>query len=1527
SRMQLCRRVARCLLLLAVVTAAAGSAARHDKSVITSLATKWAATSLVAEASEFIGKENNASYFKYVGNVAEASGTADWASLSTEKRYELAIKAATPLLSHSALDLLKFSLSIRTFSPAVQLFQQVGDEYSSLSCPAFFDVHGVTGCTAKELEAAVDMADKGIPAELLSVDHVLSFAVDAKPLTIIVYGELGSPSWLALHAAAKSAARQQKGLYVHRHFSREVTSERVALSGYGVELAIKNTEYKAEDDSNKKDEGPQEDEEDLHGFNIKLLKQLHPSEQEALSSMRMHLKEIEELAPLKQWQVQNLDFQAAQKIVDADGQEALTVLKELSQNFPLHGRSLSSQQIDDALRAEVESNQEALGELGMEAGSTSLYVNGISMEVDSLDLFQLVDTLKQEEKLATGFYDMGVKSDYLPMLAQMDLTDEKSSYAVDYRLAEPVFVNNLDSDKKYKQWGNSVRLMLQPYYPGMIRPIARNLFTLVSIIDPSDSTSRDLVQSMYMFQKHDVPLRLGLVFSVTDDPAISGRNDAGVAALNLFNYVKDNYDVGQAIQALAKVFQQLGDGFSAEGVKAFFAASYRGDYDEVFGPDSEFGAGRSIGREFLAKTAIGDAPKVLVNGYILEDAGIKSDKFEESVMMEVMRISPKIQRAVMSGKLTDKMNVGNWVLEQGDVMPRLNRRILDAPSTKRFLDLTDTTACAAKSLSDYARLSEGKKAGCVAERMRYVQRGEEDAATRQVTVWVTTDLETPEGRAVLYSALKHVKHSNRARIGLMLNPSDVSSACRPSSISFLVHAALRTLPVEKAKLFVPKLLKEENVVRLADGSATLEELAVGGMDVAAFLKEKTLFDCERIKMESSFAREVVGLAGGDRALVVNGLVIGPLAEGETMGDEDMGLVEKLVVGRGAQTITKYVDDKWKIQRRHGKASDMVLRASSLIGKYAAARKRVTVTLPSEKHSVVHLAAEDTTRAAASVVAVVDPLSRPAQKLASVLELLRSAVNCNMKLVMNPKAKLSELPLKRFYRYVGSAEVSFDAEGKVSAPRALFNGLPSKQLLTMSVHPPDAWMIDSTSAKYDLDNIKMEQVEQDVVALFSLEHILLEGHCFDEASGSPPRGMQFLLGTPSAPATYDTIVMANLGYFQLKAAPGAWQLRLREGRSRDIYKVTTHMHTEGETEGGEVIRVLIDSFSGRVIRLRVSKREGMEAESLLSDAGAEEGGGGSIWDTLQNSLGGAVQEKFETINVFSLASGHLYERFMRIMILSVIKNTKAPVKFWLLKNYLSPQFKESLPLMAAAYGFEYSLVEYKWPRWLHAQKEKHRIMWAYKILFLDVLFPLDLHKVIFVDADQVVRSDLLELMNLDLDGAPYGYTPFCESRKEMDGFRFWKQGYWANHLAGRKYHISALYVIDLKKFRQIAAGDRLRGQYQGLSSDPNSLSNLDQDLPNNMIHQVRIKSLPQEWLWCETWCDDGSKKAAKTIDLCNNPQTKEPKLESAMRIIPEWREYDAEIKRVIGGESRGTGSSGDSGEKGADSREEQEHEEL
>jgi hypothetical protein len=43
---------------------------------------------------------------------------------------------------------------------------------------------------------------------------------------------------------------------------------------------------------------------------------------------------------------------------------------------------------------------------------------------------------------------------------------------------------------------------------------------------------------------------------------------------------------------------------------------------------------------------------------------------------------------------------------------------------------------------------------------------------------------------------------------------------------------------------------------------------------------------------------------------------------------------------------------------------------------------------------------------------------------------------------------------------------------------------------------------------------------------------------------------------------------------------------------------------------------------------------------------------------------------------------------------------------------------------------------------------------------------------------------------------------------------------------------------LRLHRQLAAGDQLRVIYDNLSKDPNSLANLDQDLPNYAQHQAR-----------------------------------------------------------------------------------------
>ena len=157
------------------------------------------------------------------------------------------------------------------------------------------------------------------------------------------------------------------------------------------------------------------------------------------------------------------------------------------------------------------------------------------------------------------------------------------------------------------------------------------------------------------------------------------------------------------------------------------------------------------------------------------------------------------------------------------------------------------------------------------------------------------------------------------------------------------------------------------------------------------------------------------------------------------------------------------------------------------------------------------------------------------------------------------------------------------------------------------------MVGAVHSPYDLDNIKMANVDAGGVhAEYELEHILLEGHCFDSNSGQPPRGLQFVLkgiddsnGAGRHNNYPDTIVMANLGYFQLKANPGAWILNLRDGASSDIYSISSHENAE-KLEGGskDDVVVVIDSFKTKVVKVKVAKKPGKENEDVLGGSNDE-----------------------------------------------------------------------------------------------------------------------------------------------------------------------------------------------------------------------------------------------------------------------------------------------------------------------------------
>jgi UDP-glucose:glycoprotein glucosyltransferase len=135
--------------------------------------------------------------------------------------------------------------------------------------------------------------------------------------------------------------------------------------------------------------------------------------------------------------------------------------------------------------------------------------------------------------------------------------------------------------------------------------------------------------------------------------------------------------------------------------------------------------------------------------------------------------------------------------------------------------------------------------------------------------------------------------------------------------------------------------------------------------------------------------------------------------------------------------------------------------------------------------------------------------------------------------------------------------------------------------------------------------------------FELSSLLLEGHCSETMTGAPPRGLQVTLGTKHDPVIVDTIVMANLGYFQLKANPGSWLLRLRQGRSADIFDIirfenkicaliVPHAVYCDSVDGSdnpvdsEDHHVLISSFRSHVLKLKVAKKPDKIGVDLLAD---------------------------------------------------------------------------------------------------------------------------------------------------------------------------------------------------------------------------------------------------------------------------------------------------------------------------------------
>lgn len=85
---------------------------------------------------------------------------------------------------------------------------------------------------------------------------------------------------------------------------------------------------------------------------------------------------------------------------------------------------------------------------------------------------------------------------------------------------------------------------------------------------------------------------------------------------------------------------------------------------------------------------------------------------------------------------------------------------------------------------------------------------------------------------------------------------------------------------------------------------------------------------------------------------------------------------------------------------------------SLLVSRPQSRNRFEIAASGDEYSVLKIPAANPDKVAFDLVAVVDPVSRGAQKLGAILQVLQEVLNVNIKVFLNSVEKNSDMPVKR-----------------------------------------------------------------------------------------------------------------------------------------------------------------------------------------------------------------------------------------------------------------------------------------------------------------------------------------------------------------------------------------------------------------------------------------------------------------------------------------------------------------------------------
>jgi UDP-glucose:glycoprotein glucosyltransferase len=256
----------------------------------------------------------------------------------------------------------------------------------------------------------------------------------------ILYADITSPVFAKFHKTLVGTAREGKTSYRIRHRKPlSLEPKPLVISGYGVELALKRTDYIVIDDRDE-NEGKSD-------------------KTEPATEAKLEDQEVADLKPLSTSELLPLSLKASSFVMQSS--DPFETLTKLSQDFPKYSATISTHNISSDFLVEHKQNREALGP----AGLNMLWINGVQIIDRQIDAFTLLDILRRERKLINDVQGLGLTgAEAIKLLSHSDVASSKAEdepQRFDWRDAEDggnviIWLNDIEKDKRYSEWSEDL---------------------------------------------------------------------------------------------------------------------------------------------------------------------------------------------------------------------------------------------------------------------------------------------------------------------------------------------------------------------------------------------------------------------------------------------------------------------------------------------------------------------------------------------------------------------------------------------------------------------------------------------------------------------------------------------------------------------------------------------------------------------------------------------------------------------------------------------------------------------------------------------------------------------------------------------------------------------------------------------------------------------------------------------------------------------------------------------------------------